>query len=56
MSNYKNPFSKGGKFHNPRIIDTSRVTEPRIMPRWANTYNKEKYDIDMLHIIPQIIQ
>jgi len=35
MSNYKNPFSKGGKFYNPRITNASRVTEPRIMPRWA---------------------
>ena len=54
MSNYKNPFSKGGKFYNPRITDTSRVTdasdvtEPRIMPRWAEQVlsNKNAEPID----------
>lgn len=35
MSNYKNPFEPGGKFYNPRITDGSKVTEPRIMPRWT---------------------
>jgi hypothetical protein len=41
MSNYKNPFEPGGKFYNPRITDGSKVTEPRIMPRWAEQFSPQ---------------
>ncbi len=52
MSNYKNPFSKGGKFYNPRITDASRVTdaskvtEPGIRPRWQEEELKDSNDND----------
>ncbi len=57
MSNYKNPFSKGGKFYNPRITDASRVTdaskvtEPRIRPRWLEEELKDSNDNDARYII-----
>ncbi len=65
MSNYKNPFSKGGKFYNPRItdasrvIDASKVTKPRIMPRWAEqkqqpTLGTKFYDINTGKLIEQV--
>ncbi len=65
MSEYKNPFEPGGKFYNRRITDASRVTEPRIMPRWVEKEEKEKekesgnigtkfYDIDTGEFIEQI--
>ncbi len=44
MSEYKNPFEPGGKFYNPRITDASRVTEPRIMPRWAEERQEERQE------------
>ncbi len=63
MLEYKNPFEPGGKFYNPRITDASRVTEPRIMPRWAEGEEKEKesgnigtkfYDVDTGTLIEQV--
>ncbi len=63
MSNYKNPFSKGGKFHNSRItdasrvtnasrvIDASKVTKPRIRPRWQEEELKDSNDNDAIYII-----
>lgn len=61
MSNYKNPFVPGGKFYNSRITDGSKVTEPRIMPRWAeqteqqqNTIGTKFYDINTGEFIEQV--
>ena len=63
MSNYKNPFSKGGKFYNPRItdasrvtdaskvIDASKVTKPRIRPRWQEVELTKTNDNDARYII-----
>ncbi len=61
MFHYKNPFEPGGKFYNPRITDASKVTEPRIMPRWAEESNQQQnikgtkfYDINTGELIEQI--